>query len=271
MNPALYGTGKGLSKRKRESKDMSDPRVEALYYTLKRSSSVDYADAGPLYHETPGFTVRVEDGRAEVKMKSHHAAVETARAEVEPFLVAWEIKDALEFAPGHFGFVYNRANIIDGTVPLRLVTVDHPLLIEINADHISRSKYPDPPLANVASDSTVEQMFREYCLYRGNGTKLGHAANFCLTVLQTTANGLKGAAKRYAISETVLRKIGDLAANKGGSEARKARGAKADFTAAERGWLERAIKCLIWRAAEVAGNPSAPLPQITMGDLPPLS
>jgi hypothetical protein len=36
----------------------------------------------------------------------------------------------------------------------------------------------------------------------------------------------------------VLNKVGELAGEKGGTEARKAKGAETEFTAAERQWLE---------------------------------
>ena len=52
--------------------------------------------------------------------------------------------------------------------------------------------------------------------------------------------------------------------------ARKAVGAAVDFTAAEHQWLEQAMSLIIRRAAEVAFDPKATRPQITMTDLRPL-
>jgi hypothetical protein len=72
------------------------------------------------------------------------------------------------------------------------------------------------------------------------------------------------------VSKKVLNKVSELAAERGGNEARKAKGAEAEFTAAEREWLEETMKRLIFRAAEIAGGPPAPLPHITMADLPRL-
>jgi hypothetical protein len=100
---------------------------------------------------------------------------------------------------------------------------------------------------------------------------LGTAANFCLTALEHYSGGDRSAAAgRYSISKPVLNKLADLAAEKGGDEARKAGGANTPFTDAERRWLEEAMKRLILRAGEVATNPSTQLPQITMKDLPSL-
>jgi hypothetical protein len=110
--------------------------------------------------------------------------------------------------------------------------------------------------------------------YQFGRTTLNDAANFCLTVLEDNSGAPNGkrsaAARRYNISRPVLDTVASLAASKGGAEARKALGAQSEFTTTERAWLEKAIKLIIWRAAEVAGNPSAALPQITMADLPPL-
>jgi hypothetical protein len=80
----------------------------------------------------------------------------------------------------------------------------------------------------------------------------------------------KGAASRYAVDRLILKKIGELAATKGGDSARKAQGANIPYTAAERHWLEVTMQRLILRAAEVAGDPSQNFAQITMADLPSL-
>ena len=108
--------------------------------------------------------------------------------------------------------------------------------------------------------------------YRGlSRPSLGDAANYCLTELEKAAGGRKGghregAARRYSLEKKILDKIGELADGKGGSEARKAKGAEAEFSGAERQWLEEAMKRLIVRAAEVAGDPSASHQTITMGE-----
>jgi hypothetical protein len=68
----------------------------------------------------------------------------------------------------------------------------------------------------------------------------------------------------------VLRKLGELTATKGGPEARKDAGARTPLSGEERNWLEQTAKRLILRAAEVAFDPKASLPKITMADLPAL-
>jgi hypothetical protein len=65
--------------------------------------------------------------------------------------------------------------------------------------------------------------------------------------LELNSGGRKAAAGQYGVAMPILKKLGDLAANKGGNEARKASGAGAAFSAAERQWLEEAMKRLISR------------------------
>jgi len=189
--------------------------------------------------------------------------VEAARAEVEPFLRAWELTAALKTRPGQFQFAYDRATIVDRSPTpgsdINLVNVSFAGAgILTVTTRIRRSKYPDPPLKNLACDEGVELMFTLYCRYCGGRTQLWVAANCCLEVLKLASGNLDGAARRYAVSLKVLRKLETLASHKGGvQEGRKPDVAKSPYTAAERLWLEETIKVLIGRSAEVAGDPSA--------------
>jgi hypothetical protein len=167
---------------------MNDPHIEALHYSVRHAEDVDYDKARPLSHDTPGFTVRVENGHAEVTMKSHHSSVETARSEVEPFLRAWELTAALQFRPGDFEFVYHRATIIDrNPTPEGILFAalgDFAATADVFQAHVERSKYPGPPPVRFGRDATVEMMFDRFRLYLAGCTTLGDAANYCLTVLE---------------------------------------------------------------------------------------
>lgn len=119
-------------------------------------------------------------------------------------------------------------------------------------------------------NSVVDLMFNRYVLYRDGGTTLGDAANYCLTEFERAAGGRDAAAKKFSIDKKVLGKLGNLTANKGGAEARKAVGSATDFTSAERQWLEEAMTLIIRRASEVAFDPNAKHRPITLADLPRL-
>jgi hypothetical protein len=256
---------------------MNDPHVVALYYSVRHTEDVDYDKAGPLSHDTPSFTVRIENGRADITMISHHATEAAALAEVEPFLRAWELTAALQCRPGEFELAYDRAIIVDRNPTPGSIILAAPMIADADffasaKVHVGRSKYPDPPPPGIARDVAVELMFERLCRYLRGATTLADAGYFCLTVLEMNSSDRRRgrASRRYAIDKPVLDKLGGLTANKGGNEARKAAGANAAFAAAERHWIEETMKRLILRAAEVAGNPTARLPLITMACLPPL-
>lgn len=254
---------------------MNDPHVVALYYSVKHAEQVNYNKAPRLDHDQPKFTLRVESDRAEITMKAHYATAEEARAEVEPYLGVWELTAALQFRPGEFGFAYVNADVIDrdptpGLMGNWLLAASASLTAKGEV-HVGRSRYPDPPPAGIALDASVELMLNRYYRYCEGTTTLADAGYFCLTMLENSSSRRRaGAARRYAIAKAVLGKLGDLTATKGGREARKAAGSDVEFTAAERHWIEEAIKRLIHRAAEVAGDPSASRQKITMADLPTL-
>jgi hypothetical protein len=154
---------------------MKDPHVQSLYYSVVHPKNVHYEKAEPISRDTPAFTVRIENGRCEVTMKTHHATVGSARAEVEPFLRAWEMTAALEFVPQELRFFFHDYKIIDRDAleqpPRKTVRSTVNVPIEIVPQHVTRSKYPEPP-TGIARDTTVDLMFREYCHYRYTGGHL---------------------------------------------------------------------------------------------------
>jgi len=253
---------------------MNDPHVEALRYRVKHAEDVDYSKAKPLEHEEAGFQIRIENGRAEITMKSHHATAQTARDEVEPFLRAWELTSALRSRPGELEFAYENANIIDRMPnPGATIYAETARITIVGAEvklRVGRTNYPEPP-GGLLRDAAVDLMFERYARYRAGGATLADAAYFCLTVLEMTASGRSGAVNHYSVAATVFDNLGRLTGSKGGKDARKGKAAHAEFTALKRTWLEEAMKVLIRRAAELAGAPSISHPQITMSDLPPLA
>lgn len=261
---------------------MNNPHVEALYYRVWHDNSVDYSKAEPLVHEKPGFSLHIEAERLRVRMKEHYATEAAARRAVEPFLRLWELDAALRHRLGELEFEFEHAEVKDRMLEHSLgdergiVNVcSHDMLFVSTQEHavVSKGKYPDPP-CQLACSADVDLMFNCYRMYREQHARLGDAAYFCLTVLERWSgkgsSQRKAAAKRYGISYPLLCKLADLADAKGGREARKAKGAEAEFTPAERQWLDQAMKALIRRAAEVAYDPAASRPKITMADLPDL-
>ena len=64
----------------------------------------------------------------------------------------------------------------------------------------------------------------------------------------------------------MINKLGELADRKGGPHARKYKGYRSPYTEIEHAWLEAILKKVIRRAAEVAYDPNAARPLITMDD-----
>ena len=63
-----------------------------------------------------------------------------------------------------------------------------------------------------------------------------------------------------------MKRISELSSTKGGTEARKAKGAGSPLTEEERRCLEQAVVRLIRRVAEYHASPAC-LPVITIGDI----
>jgi hypothetical protein len=252
---------------------MNDPQVVALIYEVRHSRSVNYDKAKPLIYEAPGFSVRVENDQARFEMKGHFASVEAARSEVSPFVRQWEVSAALDGGPEEFDLVFKDAEIVDREPDPRCpLCPEHFPLSVAGAEGVSivgRNRYPQPPTGIVVT-ANVEAMLARYLRYREGREPIGAMAYFCLTIVNKMAGGRSAAATQLGVSAKVLKRMGQLSGGAGGAEARKADGLSREYTPAERQWLDAAVKMLIRRVANVAAQPRATGPLITMADLPPL-
>jgi hypothetical protein len=255
----------------------NDPHVVALHYRLDHDETVNFSKAVPLEYETNDFKVRVENKKAVFTMKTHYGDVAAARAVVEKLTRAWKIQTHL--VDGHLiEFVFDHPDIINRADKLGDVTVyvqagSYTITGGTPTVIVGRISYPPPPPTFTASED-VEAMHARYLRYRAGNEPLPSMAYWCLTRVEDSAGNNPGkrkdAATKYHVDLDVLKCLGELVSEKGGSEARKARGASTPYTAAERGWIDAAVKLLIRRLGEVAHDPSAAHRQITMADLPAL-
>ena len=100
-------------------------------------------------------------------------------------------------------------------------------------------------------------------------------AYFCLTVVEARS-GPKGqkrpnAAKQLKVEPKVLSKLGELSSQVGDNQkARKFGGSGRSHTDREERWLKETVLALIRRVGEYDSDPKAPLPALTMADLPNL-
>ena len=262
---------------------MNDPHVVALNYTVEPVKSGRYDKAGPLrYSGSPEFELTVENKIARFEFKKHYAYADEARQAIEPFIQHWEFQAEMRVGSDSFRLRYKDAEIVDRN-PLPPEQRPDPLQASARASFevdfsvsaeatLVSPHYPPPPSGGSVdlNDPVVVKMkskYEQYCLGR---TTLPDAANFCLTGLKEKYGPLSEAAKECGISKRVLDTISELAAKKGGKDARKAEGFGVEFTRQEKRFLNLAIPKIIIRTAQVAADDSQRHPQITMADLPSL-
>ena len=259
---------------------MNDPQVVALIYRVEHKNSVSYEKAGPLrYCGSPEFDLTVEDKIARFEFKKFYANEDEARKAIEPFIQQWEFETGIRWGPNNFSLRYKKAEIIDrnpsppepGIRKLR-ASVVLPGLTASASVLLVNPHYPPPPTGGSVDldDPDVVKMKRRYDEYSLRRAKLPDVAYFCVTVLEVKYGSLSAAAKACGISRNVLKEIKKLSSNKGGEDSRKAEGFDEEFTKQEKRFLNRALKEIIIRAAQVAADDSQRLPQITMADLPSL-
>ena len=244
--------------------DVNDPHVVALNYRIDHSSSVGYDNAAPLDHSEEAFDIHVEDGRVRFVMKRHHATESEAVEAVEDYIRAWERFAALQNGPNEFTLVFAGAEIKDRD-PKPGIKYGSAMFVSGRPSfnivgRVLKAAYPQPPSRRLEFNPDIDSMYHRYIGYRTGREPLPSMAYFCLTVLEDSVQAGKDrrrvAARHYGIDYGVLSEIGRLCANKGGTEARKSKGVDEDLSEQERQFLENAVKEIIIRAAEVAGDPN---------------
>ena len=252
---------------------MNDPHVVALIYRVEHSDKFDFTHAEPFVREEATFRLEVRDNQARFELQEHYATEAHAQRAVEKYISGWEFDACLEHEdPDYFRLKYDAAEIEDRNPTPGVTTINaRTLHVQVSIPPAtvisSPGRYPTPP-SDVRVDVDVEAMYRRYMGYRQGREPLGSMAYFCLTVLEMNAGGRSNASTKFQISVRVLSTIGRLAGQKGGSEARKARGVGKELTNRERRFLEEATKRIIRRTAEKAEDCAKDLPQISMNDLP---
>jgi hypothetical protein len=253
---------------------MRDPHVEFLRYRLAPDETWEYVNAPRLEGEIDAFRFDLENGTLILHMKKHFASVEEARASVTGFLFVWEVDAELRHGRGAIRFIFQDAQLVDRIPPPPGTFEAHmtggALIVTggVGTVRITSAVYPGPP-TNMRSSPDLESLWLRYDGYRAKREPLSTMAYFCLTVLETAAGGRAQAAKQFNIEVDVLRKIGELTANRGDrTTARKMHANLVPYTPLEVSWIEEAIRLMIRRVAEIAAG--ATCAEITMKDLPAL-
>ena len=250
---------------------MNDPHVVALNYRITHSDSIDYSEAEALSRDEPEFRLTVESQKVRFEFKEHYATEEEAREELADYIRVWEFDATLSYGnPDSFRLEFEKAEIIDrNPIPgeVRLSGRGEARFAMGGAAALTTvvDKYPSPP-SDIALNSEIETMHQRYMRYRQDREPILAMAYFCLTVLEQNAGGRPNAAAKFKIEKRVLEQIGNLSANKGGPEARKAGGTTAGISPQERRFLQRAVKTIIRRAAETEHSRAQNLPIVLLSD-----
>jgi hypothetical protein len=260
---------------------MRYPHVARLRYRLEPTDeTAGFTDPPQVERRAAAFYMRLNNNVVWFSLREHHDTEASARERVEPYLRSWEIRGALQYGGRpEFRFVFEHAEIIDLDPP----PPGTPQTVELSGaivatsgmratPHVDRGSYPKPP-DDFRLSEDVEVMWSLYDSYRRGRDRLLPMAYSCLSRLMYRAGSLELAANQYRISQRVLRTLSELTSTLGvGVEARKlGKGSKNRApTAAEKIWIEAAVRIIIQRAGEVAYDPHRAWSMVIMNNLPKL-
>ena len=93
-------------------------------------------------------------------------------------------------------------------------------------------------------------------------------AYFCYEVFaKRLGNDSKHASRRHKLSHKLVKRVSNLASNKGGDQARHQSGICHPLTQSEVQFLQKAVAAMIVRAAMVAADPNQPMETIDSRNL----
>lgn len=142
---------------------------------------------------------------------------------------------------------------------------------QVGLDLVLRpAAYPSPP-TGFSWSPDVGALWQRYSGCISGREPVASMAYFSLTVVEALAGGRRNAPASLAISQDVLDTLGRLSSSIGDDNtARKRAETPRPHTNQEEGWMLAAVRALIKRLGELAHNPGAALPELTMSDLPQL-
>jgi len=256
---------------------MRDPRVQKIHYRVSSEGAVKYNNPSAISFSNHLGSFDLSNGELQIVPAEHFPDEYSARQVLEPFLRSWEIEADITSSVGTIRFAFKNSEVVDRNPPppgsphvvdTRGVAAG---LSSANASIESiRNTYPEPPMEFRATPE-VQLAYRRWLDYRQGKEPLLSMAYFVLTLLETDAGGRQQAANSFQIDIDILRKIGELSSNRGDeTTARKVKKGiqLQNLAGPERHWLEVVIPLVIHRLGERATG--APLPKISMGDLPQL-
>ena len=253
---------------------MNDPHVEALVYVVEHDNSSDYSLAKTVEIEHTTFRLKLEGGEARFELKEHYPTWKQAQRAIQPFIQQWELRSSLESGTGTFTLKFKRHEMIDrnptpGVISASGLPISSVVTISRPTVTVSR-QYPQPPPERSMDihHSVVQQMLNRYMGYRQGNEPLPGMAYFCCEVFaKHLGKDDKDAATKHKISHNLIKKVKNLASNKGGDKARHAHAISQPLAPREVQFLEKAVAAMIIRAAIVAADPNQPMDTIDGSNL----
>jgi len=256
---------------------MRNPHVVALHYRLETGPDLILKNPEPVEHKTQAFSVRLADGHLRAEIKDDPATVADAVGELTQYLRSWEILTNLCYGSGALKWRLEDAEVVGGPPGAGVSDVLRGFLVPngrftfgVGGPH-TLTQYPALPHRFVASP-VVMSLWQRYDDYLNERERLTQVAWWCITTIEWSSGGRPQTAKRYAISDHVLKELRRLA-NVGDERTARKRfvgQVLRERTAAEVAWMEAVIKRIILRVGEWAADSKAEWPKITMGDFPRL-
>lgn len=246
---------------------MSDPHVEALYYSAdSECEGVEYRNPAPVEWDAEKAHYQLEEGKLTAWPKGHYATVEEAKEALLPELEAWQAYVDLTKEVDSLRFRYKDADIIDRAppqpghkiVPVRTANVSARALAAGNYKVVRN--YPEPPLFTRVDTEIVRDLMARYRQYREGRELFSTMAYAALTRIIVKAGNKEAAAQRYNISLPVLKKLSRLTST-GQGEPLSVRKFTQDGTVPmspeDQQWLQKAVVAIIIQVAavEAGDNP----------------
>ena len=253
---------------------MNDPHVEALIYVVEHDNSSDYSLAKTIEIEHTTFRLKLEDSEARFELKEHYPTWQQAQQAIQPFIQQWELRASLESGPGTFTLKFKRPEIIDrkptpGVISVSALPISSNFTISSPTVTVSR-QYPQPPYERRMNidNPDVKTMLHRYMAYRQGREPLPSMAYFCYEVFaKRLGKDAKHTATKHKISHKLLKRVRNLASNKGGDQARHQSAICHPLTQPEVQFLQKAVVAMITRAAIVAADPNQPMDTIDGSNL----
>ena len=253
---------------------MNDPHVEALIYVVEHDERSNYSSAKTVEIEHTNFHLRLEDNEARFELKEHYPTRRQAQEAIQPFIKQWELIASLKSGPGAFTLKFKRPEMIDrrptpGVISISLDPISVDVTLSRPTVTVSR-QYPQPPSERrmKIDNPDVQTMLNRYIGYRQGREPLPSMAYFCYEVFaKRLGKDAKHAAEKHKIAHKLIRRVSNLASNKGGDQARHQSAIEYPLTHLEVQFLETSVAAMIMRGAMVAADPNQPMDTIDGSNL----